>query len=488
MVKIKFFLAVLFLILGNKIFSQIADFDFSDKVVRFSEKTESSADQTASSSKQSESFAKQSATSAEQTASSSNQTESSAKQTASSSKQSATSAEQESEEYSGEKVKQNWQILNWEDDSFAVLKFDVEIQKYNSENKTWQTVRLIKLSDNSTSIKLEPQLKPGTYRYRFIPYNFFGLKDEEVDFEHFTIYESFLPEVRNLVVNRNMTSIIYLDELNDGIFSVSGRNLFSVKKSDSDFSFTQYFLQGQTNKNFFYIPQLLTLQENSRTAEFYLDLEKLDVGSYYFVARDASGLESEKSNRTLLQIRFKKLIDFDISLFYALPIVLFDDTFRTYFSSSIFPFSAGMKFSFLPFKRRFGYFGLGISSTYSRMNYEEENYLLSGNLITAHLNFVYQVPLKILDKKLNQKKHLATLEIHSGGGASYFCDYKFYFPHEIVSEPLNSLNISFLLGGALQIYFWRRFFAELNFDYVQSFVSDMNFGMIVPSLSFGWQF
>ncbi len=459
MAKIKFFLALLFLLLGNKIFSQ-------------SQNRENQNTNFESESSQ-ENFENQS----ENFLSSENLSENLLE-----------NLSEQTQEYDESKVKESWQILNWEEDNEAVLKFDVEIQEYNPNDKTWTTIRVINLQDNSTSVKLEPSLKPGNYRYRFIPYNFFGLKEYESDFEHFTIHESFLPEVRGLVVNRNMTSIIYLDELNDGIFSVNGRNLFSVKKSDSDVSFTEYFLQGQTRKHFFYIPQLLSSSENSRNAEFYLDLEKLDVGSYYFVARDASGLESEKSNRNLLQIRFRKLVDFDVSLGYALPIILFDDTFNTYFSTSAYPFSAFTKLSFLPFKRKFGYFGFGFSGSYSRMNQQEENYLLDGNLITSHLNFIYQLPLKILDKKLRQKRHFATLELHSGGGLTYFCDYKFHFPHEIESEPLNSLNFSFLLGGALQIYFWRRFFAELNVDYVQSFISDMNFGMIVPSINFGYQF
>lgn len=396
--------------------------------------------------------------------------------------------EENVEEYLEANVKETWQILTWDDDDFAVSRFDVEVQEYNQNTRTYTTVRLMELKDNSTSVKIEPHLKPGNYRYRFIPYNFFGLNEQETEYAYFTIYDSFQPEMRSVNVKENMSSTIYLDEINDGIIIASGRNLFPLPKTENDISFTEYFLQNQSRRNNFYIPELLSLSDNGRNAEFYLDLDKIDIGTYYLVARDASGLESEKSARNQLQIKFRKLMDLNISLGYALPVVLFDDTFKTYFQTSLYPISFASKINFLPFKRGFGYFGLGVSGTYTRMNHNEGSYSLDGNLITGHLNFVYQLPFRYLDKSRNQKRHFATLEAHGGVGGTYFCDYKFHFPHGIVTEPLNSLNFSFLVGGAFQVYVWRRLFVELNVDYVQSFVSDMKFGIAIPSLNVGWQF
>lgn len=478
MAKTKCFAALILLLLGSKIFSQNANADFSGGTENSNVLADNNLNQFNS-------------TNQNKTGGTLNTTASGANGTSieiSNETGSESNQEEILEEYSEQKVKEGWQILNWEEDDEAVSRFDVEIQEYNSEDKTWSTVQFIKLKDNSTSVKLEPRLKPGNYRYRFIPYNFFGLKEHETEYEYFTIRSSFQPEIRSVIVNLNMSSTIYFDEINDGIISASGRNLFVPPESENDISFTEYFLQGQSRKNFRYFPELLNLGENGRTAEFYLDLRKLDVGNYYLVARDASGLESEKSNRNLLQIKFKKEVDFNISVGYSVPLILFDDTFNIYFSSSSYPISAAAKLSFLPFKRNFGYFGFGISGTYTRMNRQTENYLLDGNFITGHLNFVYELPLKVLDRKLRQNRHFATLELHGGIGGTYFCNYKFHFPHDIETEPLNSLNFSFLAGLSFQFYFWRRLFVELNFDYVQSFISDMDFGIFIPSLNFGWQF
>lgn len=397
------------------------------------------------------------------------------------------------EEYDEAKVKGNWQILNWEEDSSAVLKYDVEVQSLI--DGVYQTVRFMRQEDNSTSVKIQPPLQPGNYRYRFIPYNFFGIAEEDTEYEYFTIYLSYQPEIRSVSVKVNMGNTIYLDEMNDGLVSAGGLNLFSLPSSGTEISFTEYFLQSQTRKNFRYVPEFLSAGENGRNAEFFLDLNSLDIGTYNLVARDASGLESERANRNQIQIKFRKAVDFDVSAGYALPFVIFDDTIRTYFGRSFFPLSATAKISFLPFKRRFGYFGLGISAIYSRMDMKNDSYSLGGNLFTGHLNFIYQFPVRFRAKASNWQKHLATLELHGGIGATLFNDYKFLFPHGIETEPLNSLDLSFTAGASFQFYITNRLYTEAGADFIWSFVSgmtlgtaDMTLGALVPSLCVGWQF
>lgn len=81
-----------------------------------------------------------------------------------------------------------------------------------------------------------------------------------------------------------------------------------------------------------------------------------------------------------------------------------------------------------------------------------------------------------------------TLELHGGAGLSFFNDFKFHFEHNIVSEPLNSINLGAIAGGAMQFYLTNRLYAELSADYLMVFLADMDFGMILPALSIGWQF
>jgi hypothetical protein len=181
-------------------------------------------------------------------------------------------------------------------------------------------------------------------------------------------------------------------------------------------------------------------------------------------------------------------MDLDLSAGYLLPVILFDDTINHYMGSNIWPLSGTVKMSFIPFKRSFGYFGVGLAGTYSRLFAEFPQYKIDGNLITAHLNFVYQLPIRFRIKNSDQRRHAFSLELHGGVGATFFNDMQFHFPHNIDSEKLNSINLSFDVGGAVQVYITSRLYAEVGVDFVMAFVKDMQFGVLHPSVCIGWQF
>ena len=217
-------------------------------------------------------------------------------------------------------------------------------------------------------------------------------------------------------------------------------------------------------------------------------MKTLDVGTYNFIATDASGLKSESKNNSEITVKFRKKMDFDLSAGYLLPVILFDDTINHYMGSNIWPLSGTVKMSFMPFKRSFGYFGVGLAGTYSRLFAEFPQYKIDGNLITAHLNFVYQLPIRFRIKNSEQRRHALTLEVHGGVGATFFNDVQFHFSHNIDSEKLNSINLSFDVGGAVQVYITSRLYAEVGVDFVMAFMSDMQFGVLHPSVCIGWQF
>ena len=218
-----------------------------------------------------------------------------------------------------------------------------------------------------------------------------------------------------------------------------------------------------------------------------MNMKDLDVGVYDFFAEDASGLKSETNNSNFT-VKFKKKVDFDLSAGYVLPVILFDDTINQYMGSNLWPLSGTVKMSFMPFKRSFGYFGVGLAGTFSRLFAEFPQYKIDGNLITAHLNFVYQLPIRFRIKNSEQRRHAFSLELHGGVGATFFNDIVFHFPHDINSKPLNSINLSFDVGGAVQVYITSRLYAEVGVDFVMAFMSDMQFGVLHPSVCIGWQF
>lgn len=387
-------------------------------------------------------------------------------------------------------VEEKWQLLEWyEENPEFVSYYEVLIEKYDEKSETYTEINKLKTEDNSTSIKVEPQLQPGMYRFKVITYDLIGFGTVESDWETFSIYKAYRPQINDISSKVNGSSTLYLEEVNDGIFSVSGRYLFETSKNEKDIQFTKYFVVNQNDKKQnILVPEILNVEKNNRKIEFQMNMKDLDVGVYDFVAEDASGLKSESNNNSNFTVKFKKKVDFDLSAGYVLPVILFDDTINYYMGSNIWPLSGTFRMSFMPFKRSFGYFGVGLVGTYSRLFAEFPQYKIDGNLITAHLNFVYQLPIRFRIKNSDQRRHAFSLELHGGVGATFFNDMQFHFPHNIDSEKLNSINLSFDVGGAVQVYITSRLYAEVGVDFVMAFMSDMQFGVLHPSVCIGWQF
>ena len=387
-------------------------------------------------------------------------------------------------------VEDKWQQLEWEEENPEFVQYyEVIIQKYDEEFVVYSEINRLKTEDNSSYIRIQPLLSPGYYRFKVITYDLIGLPSVESEWKTFSIYKAYKPQINDISSNVNGSSTLYLEEVNDGFFSVSGKNLFDMQKKESDLFFTNYVLQNQNNKKqSSFVPKILNVDDNNRKLEIQFDMKTLDVGTYNFIATDASGLKSELKNNSEITVKFRKRMDFDLSAGYLLPVILFDDTINHYMGSNIWPLSGTVKMSFMPFKRSFGYFGVGLAGTYSRLFAEFPQYKIDGNLITAHLNFVYQLPIRFRIKNSEQRRHAFSLELHGGIGATFFNDVQFHFSHNIDSEKLNSINLSFDVGGAVQVYITSRLYAEVGVDFVMAFMSDMQFGVLHPSVCIGWQF
>ncbi len=396
------------------------------------------------------------------------------------------SAAQEETELSAQ---EQWQYLEWEEENPEyVLRYEVVIEFFSEKTKSFEEIRRIMTEDNSSKVQVNPLLSPGVYRYKVVSYNLVDVPEVESNWFEFKIYKAYQPEIADIKSAANRTGTLFLEEINDGIFNISGKNLFSIPQSETEISFTQYALLNSRKKNADpVIPEILENEKN-RHLKVYFDLKKLDVGKYNFVATDASGLKTSSDRRSEIEIKFKKRVDFDLSAGYVFPVVLYDNTFEKYLDSNIMPFSAAVRASFVPFKHRFGYFGLGIYGTYSRIYADYNNYQIDGNLINADAFFLYQLPVRVKVKNSEKRRHILTFELHGGAGVSFFNDFKFHFAHDIVSDPLNSINLNVLAGGAVQFYITNRLYTELSADYLMAFLKDMDFGMILPSVSIGWQF
>lgn len=388
----------------------------------------------------------------------------------------------------GEISAEEWQILEWqEDEPLFVLKYEVVVEKFNEKKSVFAEINRLQTEDNTTSIQVKPYLTPGTYRFKVITYNLLGIPEVESDWQNFNIYQAYQPAVNNVTVNINKSSTIYLDDINDGKISVAGRNLFTGPESDLDLSFTTYYVENQNGKKSF-VPKITDFSDNNRKLDVLLDMKTLDVGKYNFMAKDASGLLNAKDNSSAFVVKFRKAVDFDISGGYCCPVVLFDDTIEKYMDGKVWPLSFVGRMSFIPVKRRYGFVGIGLSGSYTRLFKNFDSYSVDGNLITGHVDAVYQLPFYSKPNAEGKRRHYMNLELHGGAGVTFFNDFVFHFKHNIKSDSFNSLNLSVNAGALAQIYFTQRLFIEPCVDYIMTVSSKNIFGMVLPSISIGRQF
>jgi len=383
-----------------------------------------------------------------------------------------------------------WQYLEWiEDFPEYVLKYEVVIEENKGEKSDWTEINRLQTQDNTTRVQIKPLLTPGFYRYKVITYNLIGIPETESDWFEFNIYRAYEPQVRSVEAAVTRSSTIYLDEINDGIFTVTGRNLFDLQEGPDDLSFTEYYVVNARKGTVAPIePYITEFSDNNRRLKVQFLLDELDTGTYYFAATDASGLTSNLDKDSMFTIKFRKAVDFDVAAGYTCPVIVVGDRIKEYLNTTALPLSLNAKISFMPFKRRFGYLGLGVDASYTRLLTKTEGYDLDGNYICGNAIFVYQLPIRIKNKNAEKLRHIATLELHAGGGLSMFQNTVFHFPHDINSEALNSLDFCAIAGASAQFYFTNRLYAEIGADFVMPFMGDLMMGYVKPIAAVGWQF
>ncbi|HBB43048.1 MAG TPA: hypothetical protein DCZ74_05985 [Treponema sp.] len=376
---------------------------------------------------------------------------------------------------------ETWQILSWEEDSPEnVLHYDVIIEVKDEDSGKFSETRRIETEDNSTTLQIKPSLSPGVYRYSVVSYNMLNMPSVQSDWETFVVYRAYSPLVTDIKVDVNLGSTMYLEEVNDGILTLSGQNLFMPPEDSESISFTTYQLKRNNSPITLAPIAFIDHSSNNKRFKLQFDEKKLDVGTYRIITTDASGLKNPEHKGNLLTVKFKKWMDLDVSAGYQCPLVLFDDTFKKYFEAMLYPFSFTARVTFLPFKHRWGYLGIGFHAFYTSMTHSIPAYTIHNNLGSAHLYFAYQKHIP---------KARLTLEAHAGAGIAGYFNYYFTFEHDIKSKPETSLDFSAMAGGAVQWYVFKRLYIEIGADFIFSLVpNDMTFGALIPSVSIGWQF
>lgn len=362
------------------------------------------------------------------------------------------------------------QRFEWDEDPY-VLKYQFILEQIIEKGETEEL-----FNEETEENFVEIPLKAGSYRYKIIVFNLLGLMEENEEWTNFDVLKAYQPEIKDV-----SPSTIYLEEPQDGIFTINGLEL----RPETEF----VFLAAKIGK----LPaQIIENDPKNRKVKIQVDPNMLDSFKYVLRAKNQGGLISEFAPVT---VKFKKPVDFDVAAGYACPVNIKmgnmfgqDATVMNTYVGKAYPISFAAKMTFIPFKKRIGYFGIGVNATYSRTFKNEDQYLLDGNLITGFANFVYQYPFRKPLDDGKSSKLVGLLEFHGGVGIAYLMDYKFKFKHDVTTPPLNSINLAGQVGIGGQRYFTNRLFAEVDLDATLAVGSDFSMLNFVPSAYIGWQF
>ncbi len=350
------------------------------------------------------------------------------------------------------------QTLSWVSSEYA-LRYEVRLEK-QLDDGTW-------ISENTytTDInEVEVSLFAGTYRYQILVYNFLDLLEDQSDWFEFDVFKAIQPRVADLGPD-----IIYLDEIQTGVFSFEGFNALDE---------TLFYLQIPNSPRRTMYGDII--EQNDENFRILFNMRDIDVGDYEFVAENPGGLTDKISP---LVVKFLKPYDLNVTvgynMFYTIP-----GDIPLYFNESFFPFGASAKLTYIPLKRNFGNIGFEVSAYWYYMKSNFDSYDITTHVIPATLNFVYQLP--IIKKRL-------ILDAHIGGGATLLTNLKFKYSSGIESPAENPLGIAANAGLSLQLYpltqiGLNRLYFELGTDYIVSFFQDTILHIVTPALSVGWQF
>ncbi|UTC83169.1 fibronectin type III domain-containing protein [Treponema denticola] len=347
-----------------------------------------------------------------------------------------------------------YQHLSWEaiDD---ILGYEFLLEKYQSEK--WIQIDKKTLKKNSINVSL----KPGKYRYRVAVINLLNQVEIISEYRNFDVRVAYQPEVLSLSIDS-----IYFDEPKADYIIVSGKNIFP----ETVFTLTK---DNETPVQC----DIIDSDKSGKKITIRLNFSKLKAGTYVLTAKDPSGLYD---NSKTINCKFQKPIDIFLSLGYTFSFFVKNETLYKYFKSNIFPLGGSLRFAFMPLKRAYGHFGLGLGLSLMQLKNKPDSYILKAGFILPQVNFVYIFP--IIKRRLN-------FDLHLGGGVASMFQAKFeYSGTDIKSPPYWFWCPSINAGTALQVYLYKKLYIELNLEHTFLFRKDFPKYVIQPSLSLGWEF
>lgn len=305
-------------------------------------------------------------------------------------------------------------------------------------------------------------LPPGEYRYKITVYDILGKAAAVSQWFPLSVEEAVQP-----VLSEVSPDLIYLEERNTGIVAIKAVALLDSAILE---------LRNLARPGLKYPVIVVASEPKKRSLKIRVPIETIELGAYALYAENPGGLSALSDPVT---IKFKKPRDLDLSLGYQPLFVLFDDAFATYFDSWIIPLGASAKITYIPFKRAYGFFGLGAILSAARTQKDFDLYRLSTNYLSGHLTLAFQRPLV---------RQVLNLDLHAGAGAAMLNNLRFQFDNGISSPSFSPWGPSYLAGLDLHWYPLRRMYVDFGLDFSVSPLKDVTLGILAPSVTAGWQF
>jgi hypothetical protein len=344
------------------------------------------------------------------------------------------------------------QLLKWEPQE-SVLYYEVEVEKQTGE--TWEGA----LKEQTEEPFFEFSLAPGTYRYRARAYDFLERPGLASDWIQFAIFPALQPELFRFSPDR-----FYLDEDPAWVITLSGRNLVEG---------LEVFLEDSQGNRI--LPDTVTVGPPGNEARLSFNYEQLDTGVYAIHVTNPGGLSAGIQN---FGIVFRKPVDINLAAGYR-PLVPLYGHINQLVGAAFFPIGAYSRLSIIPIKQRWGYVGLELEPSWSRILAAGDIYDIEAQLPGAAIYGLYRLWLA---------KRTLALDVRIGGGLYAFLDYHVAFARGS-ADSITVLAPALAAGAALQWLVKRPFFVEAGFT-VSHFltVDDPSPGYLTPFAGLGWQF
>lgn len=406
-----------------------------------------------------------------------------------------------------------WQTLEWSaDDSGSVSFYEVIVERLDTspikeknkdaastddsvaDGKRFYEYTRKRVNGDEHSVKMDPLLPSGEYRYKVMAYNLLNLLAAQSSWLSFSIVEAKQPVLHSVSIDGN-------------VITVTGKNLF-LEDDKNKGEGTRYELINESTK----LAQPLKADEaDGKRALLRLEgtgaIERLEAGKYRVAATDASGLASKetsgiftiKANGEAKVAAIKEDeddsgkeaggkrtrasgIDGSISIGYACPITIEDDTkmldilqtksalFRISCTNTVKLPSGGAPLD-TPNEAKALHIGIAGSIMYTRVATCKND----GNMAIVNMLFVCQMPII---KKFR-------LEGRAGGGVMYLNNIKGDTPSGCFLDASAGISVQFSPFSKGRL---RNFYADAGADYTIAFMPKGVVTFIVPAVSAGYRF